>query len=478
MNWIPFTIVCLYILLLYVITWATRRLSRGGMVAYLLAGRGLPFWVVAPLLAGLAVGGASTVGVAERAYDAGLSAGWYNAAWAAGAILVGLIAARRYRQMEVATLPELFERHYSIPGRIIGVVGQLVLQVVITSLQYVAGGAILSSLLPDIFDIKTGMFITAVVFVGITLIGGFWAAGLTNIINVILIYVGVVLGAVIAVAKIGGWGEFVAKIPAQHPGFDLSAIGWGLVIAWFMVMCTMAFSVQSVVQISFAAKDSSSASRGFILGGLIILPVGFISALIGLTATILHPGIIPTEALPRTVLSLSPVVAGLVLAGLWAADVSTASALLVGSATLVVGDLIKRFVAPDLGEKGERAISRISVLILSIFTYLLAISVSGILKTLLIGLSLTTAYTLVTLMTLFWPKICRRAHAFWTLLVAMAALVAWLVFPQVASFFQNLHLPHPIYLCWIASLLTFFLIAIIDKRKIKVSSLDTAGREK
>ncbi len=410
------------------------------------------------------------MGVAESAYKAGLSAGWYNAAWAAGAILVGLIAARRYRQMEVATLPELFERHYSIPGRIIGVIGQLVLQVVITSLQYVAGGAILSSLLPDVFSFRTGMFVTAVVFVGITLIGGFWAAGLTNIINVVLIYIGVILGAVIAVVKIGGWGEFVAKIPAQHPGFDLGAIGWGLVIAWFMVMCTMAFSVQSVVQISFAAKDSSSASKGFILGGLIILPVGFISALIGLSATILHPGIIPTEALPRTVLSLSPVVAGLVLAGLWAADVSTASALLVGSATLVVGDLVKRFIAPDLGEKGERVISRISVLILSIFTYLLAVSVSGILKTLLIGLSLTTAYTLVTLMTLFWPKICRRAHAFWTLLLAMAALAAWLVFPQVSSFFQKLHLPHPIYFCWIVSLLTFFLIVIIDKRKIKASS--------
>jgi SSS family solute:Na+ symporter len=468
MNWTPFTIVCVYILLLFVITWVSRRLSRGGMIAYLLAGRGLPFWVVAPLLTGLAVGGASTVGVAESAYNAGLSAGWYNAAWAAGAILVGFIAARRFRQMEVATLPELFERHYSISGRVIGVLGQLILQIVITSLQYVAGGAILSSLLPNIFDFKTGMFVTAVVFVGITLIGGFWAAGLTNIINVILIYVGVVLGAVIAVFKIGGWGEFVSKIPTHHPGFDLSAIGWELIIAWFMVMCTMAFSVQSVVQISFAAKDSSSASRGFILGGLIILPVGFISALIGLAATILHPEIIPTEALPRTVLSLSPVVAGLVLAGLWAADVSTASALLVGSATLVVGDLVKRFIAPSLKERGEKVVSRLSVLILSIFTYFLAVSVSGILETLLIGLSLTTAYTLVTLMTLFWPGVCRRAHAFWTLLVAMAALAAWLVFPQIASFFKKLHLPHPIYLCWMVSLLTFFLIAVIDKRKIKI----------
>ena len=467
MNWIPLSIVIIYIVLLFVITWVTRRLSRGGMIAYLLAGRGLPFWVVAPLLTGLAIGGASTIGVAERAYNSGLAAGWYNAAWAAGAILVGLFAARRYRQMEIATLPELFERHYSTAGRVIGVIGQLLLQIVITSLQYVAGGAILSSLLPDVFTFQSGMFVTAVVFVGITLIGGFWAAGLTNIINVVFIYTGVLLGAALAIGKVGGLGELVRKIPAGHPGFELGAIGWSLVIAWFLVMCTMAFSVQSVVQISFAAKDAASARKGFILGGLVILPVGFISALIGLAATVLQPGIIPTEALPRTVLSLSPFVAGLVLAGLWAADVSTASALLVGSATLVVGDLIKRFWIPDLKEKGERIVSRISVLILSVFTYLLAISVRGILQTLLIGLTLTTAYTLVTLMTLFWPKVCRRSHAAWTLLVAMGALALWLIFPQISVFFQKFNLPHPIYFCWIVSLVTFFIVALIDKRRIE-----------
>lgn len=467
MKWIPLCIVCLYIVLLYLVTWLTRRLSRGGMIAYLLANRNLPFWVVAPLLAGLAVGGASTVGVAESAYRNGISAGWYNAAWAAGAILVGLIAARRYRRMEVATLPELFERHYSTSGRIIGVIGQLLIHIVIISLQYVAGGAILSSLLPDVFSFKTGMFVSAAVFIGITLIGGFWAAGLTNIINVILIYVGVLLGAFGAVAKIGGFRDLVAKLPSQYPGFDLGAIGFGLIIAWFMVMCTMTFSVQSVVQISFAARNSSSASSGFILGGLLIFPVGFISALIGMTATVLHPGIVATEALPRTVLGLSPFIAGLVLSGLWAADISTASTLLVGSATLVVGDLIKRFVAPDLEEKGERIISRVSVLVLSVLTYLLAVTVSGILNTLLIGLSLTTAYTLVTLMTLFWPKLCRRGHATWTLLMSMAALGAWLLFPQVGAFFKEISLPHPIYFLWIVSLLTFLVVFAVDRRKMK-----------
>ena len=468
MNWIPLSIVCVYVVLLYLITWLTRRLSRGGMIGYLLAGRSLPFWVIAPLLTGLAVGGASTIGVAERAYSVGISAGWYNAAWAAGALLVGLFAAHRYRLLEITTLPELFEKHYSVSGRVIGAVGQIVLQLIITSLQYVAGGAILSSLLPEVFSFQTGMLVTAVVFVGITLIGGFWAAGLTNIINVILIYAGVALGAVMAVDKVGGLGNIVAKLPVEHPGFDLSAIGWGLIIAWFVVMCTTVFSVQSIVQISFAAKDSAAARKGFLLGALIILPIGFISALIGVAAAILHPGIIPTEALPRTVLSLSPVVAGIILAGLWAADVSTASALLVGSATLVCGDLIKRFVAPDLTEKRERVVSRVSVLVLSVFTYIMAVSISGILKTLLIGLTLTTAYTLVTLMTLFWPKLCRRSHATWTLVMSMVALAAWLIFPQIQSVFKQISLPHPIFFCWAVCLATFLVVLIFDHRKIEV----------
>ena len=127
-------------------------------------------------------------------------------------------------------------------------------------------------------------------------------------------------------------------------------------------------------------------------------------------------------------------------------------------------------MAPDLGDKGEKRISRISILILSVFTYLLAYFISGnILETLLLGLSLTTGYTLVTLMTIFWPKVCRRAHASWTLLTSMAALALWLVFPQVSSFFQKIGLIHPIYFCWMVSLVTFFLVAVIDKRKIKTS---------
>ena len=461
---VPIAIVVVYVVSLFAVTWWARRLTErggGGMVGYLLAGRALPPWVSAALLAGLAIGGASTIGVAERAYTVGFSAGWYNAAWAAGALLMGLGMARRYRRFEITTLPELFERYYTRRARIIGVIGQLVIQIVITSLQYVAGGAILCALTPGLFSLHTGMLITAVVFVAITLIGGFWAAGLTNVINVVVIYVGIVLGATLTLDGLGGIEGLVAQLPPSHPGFDLLAVGPGIIAAWFIIMVTMAHSTQAVIQIGFATRDEKSAARAYLIGAMIILPVGFISALIGMAAAVLHPGIDPPQALPAVVLDLPPAAAGIILAGLWAADVSTASSLLMGSSTLVSVDIIKRFVAPDLSPKQEQRVGRVTVAVLSVVTFLLALTVSGILKMLLIGLTLATAYTLIVLMTMFLPRLCRRSSASWTLAITMLSLAAWLIAPTEWHV-----LPHAIYFTWLVSLVTFLLVAVFDRRPI------------
>jgi len=467
---IPALIVLLYILLLYAISWYSRRLSsRGGMVGYLLAGRGLPTGVIAVMLTGLAVGGASTVGVAQRATSQGISAGWYNTAWAAGAIVMGLLAAAAYRKMEVSTISELFERYYGASGRVLGVLGQILIQVVITSIQYVAGGAILSSLLP--ITPLQGMLATAVVFVGITLLGGLWAAGLTNIINVILIYTGISLAAVFsfqeALSKVGGaerLGESLQQLPAPNPGFDPWGLGIPLILAGFLVMIPTALGNQSVVQISFAARNPGSARRGFILAGLLILPVGLICPLIGISAAVLHPELQGTpEALSEVVMDLNPYLAGLVLAGLWAADVSTACALLLGSSTLVVGDLIKRFFAPRLEESRELWISRGTVLALSLITFVLAILVAeDILKTLLTGLTLNTGYAMIVLMTLFCPGLCRRGSAVGTLSATFLSLAVWFLLPL--EWRKALH--HPIYLVLPVSVLSFFLVSLLDRRRI------------
>lgn len=91
---IPLFIVISYIVILFLISfWAEKR-SRGGVDNFVLAGRQLTTPLVTVSIVGLAIGGASTIGVAEQAYRVGLSAGWYTAAWGIGAITMGLLVAK------------------------------------------------------------------------------------------------------------------------------------------------------------------------------------------------------------------------------------------------------------------------------------------------------------------------------------------------------------------------------------------------
>lgn len=466
---IPFIIVMSYIIVLFGVSWYSTKLAKKGKGSegFLLANRGMPSAIIAVMIAGLAVGGASTVGVAESAYTKGISAGMYNAAWAAGAVLAGLITVKKFRNMNITTVPELLGKSYGKTGKLLGVIGQLVIQITVTSLQYVAGASILTALLPDIFTFSSGMLTTAVVFVGITLIGGFWAAGLSNIINVIVIYIGLIAGAIAAIGNAGGMAQIVTSLESTNSNHwfnPVSGVGTAMVLAWFVVMMTQTLSNQAPVQIAFAAKDGKTAKNGFILGGLIILPVGFIAALYGIIAAVQFPGLEnATLALPKVVMGLNPYIAGLTLSGLWAADVSTAIGLLLGSATLVVNDIFKVYTKTEMSEKQELMLSRIVVLVISIFTYILASSAKGIISTLLIGLSLTTAYTIIVLFTMYAPKLCKKSAAAITLGVGILVLVLWILVPATHI------VSHPIYLEWPICLITFLLVSVFDKNQANIS---------
>jgi SSS family solute:Na+ symporter len=162
------------------------------------------------------------------------------------------------------------------------------------------------------------------------------------------------------------------------------------------------------------------------------------------------------------IMGLDPIVSGLTLAALWAADVATACHILLAAGTLFSQDIYKRFINPSVSDKKYTIVNRYSILGLGILTLWFAFNAVGIVKTMLIGLSLTTAFTLVFLFTMFAPSLCRRNSAFYTTLAGMIALFAWQMFPAVQIF------AHPIYMEWLVCLITFFIVAAVDKEKIKV----------
>ena len=164
-------------------------------------------------------------------------------------------------------------------------------------------------------------------------------------------------------------------------------------------------------------------------------------------------------------MSLDPLLSGTTLAALWAADVSTACTLLLGAGTLFSQDIYKRFVAPTITESKYVVVNRAAILAIGLITLWLAFNAVGILRTMLIGLSLTTAFTVVFLFTVLAPGLCRKNSAFYTTVVGIASLAAWQWIPAVQIFV------HPIYKAWLVCLATFFLVAVLDQEKIPEAAL-------
>lgn len=461
---IPFFIVCIYILLLFVISYFAQRRSAGSATNYILAGRQLTTPLITVSIVGLAVGGASTIGVAEQAYKVGLSAGWYTTAWGIGAITMGMLVAKKYRQLNITTIPELLGRYYDKKGMIAGIACQILIQLVVMSLQYMAGGSILCALMPEIFTLTTGMLTSAAVFISVTMIGGMWSASLSNILNVSLKYVGIILATIVSVTHAGGLPNIQAQLPANVPYLNFfDGVGIMGIITWMLVLVTVNLSLQSIIQISLGAKDVQTARRGFVIGGFMMLPIGFVSALLGVIAKTMFPDVSPAMALPMTIMSLNPFLAGITLAALWAADVSTACSLLLSSATLFSQDIYKKFINPAVSDKGFLIVTKSSVLLLGLLTLMLAMTISGIINTLMIGLSLTASFSVIVLFTLFAPSLCRKNAAFYTILVSLAVLILWQTFPLIRIF------PHVIYLEWLACIGTFLLTYLLDPKAITAS---------
>lgn len=457
----PLIIVCLYIVVLFAISFYAKRRAQSGSTNYILAGRQLTTPLITVSIVGLAIGGASTIGVSEQAYKIGLSAGWYTAAWAAGAVIMGLLMAKKYRELNISTISELLEQYYDKKSMIAGVVCQIFIQLVITSLQYIAGGSILHTLLPDIFTMQGGMITSAVVFIGITFIGGMWSASLSNILNIALIYGGIIIATAIQYNQVGGIGAITKSLPQNIPYLDpVAGVGWLGIMSWFFVMITVNLSLQSIVQISLGAKDSATARRGFIIGGLMMIPIGFVAALMGIIAKTLYPETTAALALPKAIMSLNPLLAGITLAALWAADISTACNLLLSSATLFSQDIYKRFIGQNVSDAKYLAVTKASVALLGLITLLLAISVSGIIQTLMVGLSLTTAFSVIVLFTMFAPKLCKQNSAFYTIVISLVTLIAWQFIPAIRIF------PHVIYLEWLTCLATFVFVYLTDTTPI------------
>ena len=462
---IPLLIVILYVLLLFCISIYVSYSQKKDSENFLLYKGKNNAFVVAASIAGLAIGGASTIGIAENAFTVGLSAGWYDTAWAIGAVVSSMLAVRYLRRSQYTTISGLVRDLYGTKTSFIMVIAMCIIQSGIIALQYKAGGSILASLLPDIFTVQSGTFFSFLIFMLVAVIGGMGSVSLTNVLNLVLIYVGVILAAALVLWNHGGWEaiDVLTKADPDTPYLSLTAgMGWMGILSWIVVMLGNTNSVQGVVQIGLPGKSDRSAAVGFIVGAILMVPVGFICALLGVASSALLPDAEASVALPMILMSIPPVLGGITLSGLWAADMGTGCSMIIGLATTVSTDIIGKIPGVSLNDRQKHILNKVIVVLSSLVTYLIATQMGAILSAMQKALSLAIGTSFIVIGGLLCPKFSCRKAGFWTIMASIVSIVAWNMVPALVPVFKNVGF-FMLAVCGAV----FILISLVDPEKVK-----------
>ena len=140
-----------------------KRTSSSGGTGYLLAGKSFGLILVTVTTIGFAIGANTTTGISQQAYNLGFSGGWYGYAFVIGLIYTSYFFSEKFRNANISTISQVYGDYYGEDTRLIASVGQIFMNFTLLVAQFVGGGAILNTIMPEYFTFNTGIFVSMVI---------------------------------------------------------------------------------------------------------------------------------------------------------------------------------------------------------------------------------------------------------------------------------------------------------------------------
>ncbi len=351
---------------------------------FLVAGRklNLPFTIAT--LTAVQIGAGIVLGGSDRGASMGVWPGmWYALGCGGGLILAGIFIAAKLRQKDSFVPLDFYESRYGENRwvRIWAWISNVPSLLGIFIAQLLACGSILSG-----FGISfsTGVIVCAVVILIYSTLGGMWGIVFTDVINTSIIITGIPL---IAIASL-----LFLRSEGLEPGavFATPFIPAGTFIKfiYLVVPFLIAISVSYDAYIRYqAAKDARTAKWGCIIAGIVVIIIGILTSAVGASAAVVFPEIKEGFFSYMVIQSLNPVLAGIVIAAVLGAAMSSASGLLVAMGATFTRDLYNRFLNPrqkldDL--PWSKTLSRLAVALSAIAGVFLSFKVDDILDAIII----------------------------------------------------------------------------------------------
>ena len=397
------------------------------------------------------------MGLPGLAYLCGVAeVGWTVIGLAVGTYLNWLIVAKRLRRYSASlgaiTIPDFFSRRYGDKRHVLSCIAAVIILVFFipyTASGFKAVGTLFNSLLG--VDYHTAMIVGALVIIGYTVLGGFLAVSTTDLVQSVIMSIALIAVILFGVREAGGWGavaENAAALPGYlnlTQGYDAAA-GQAGSFGFLSIVSTLAwglgyFGMPHILLRFMAIEDEEKLKTSRRIASVWVVISMFVAIVIGIVGySVSVAGKIPlftTSADSETVvvqlsnlMSQSGIVfavmAGVILAGILAATMSTADSQLLTAASSVSQDLMREFFGIKMSEKTSMLAARGTVAVIAVVGVILAwdpsSSVFRVVSFAWAGFG--AAFGPVMLFALFWKR-SNRQGALAGMVVGGAMVFIW-----------------------------------------------------
>ncbi len=399
---------------------------------FIIAGRKMPMFLLTASIVATWFGGSSMMGVSGSAYDDGLLGVIADPFGATLALfLIGMFFARFFRRLRLMTYIELIEQRF---GKVAA--GATTFKHVVSNIGWVAGMLVAFGL---IFETLTGtpMYVGIIagsaIVVIYTMVGGLWAVAMTDMIQVCIIIVGIIILFVVVLIDVGGWSVIAARIPDgkfRMTPLENTGEQWLNYIRMWLIFGLADISSQSLLGRAMSAKSERVAQNSFYLAAFGYLAFAMIPVTLGIIASVTMPDLADSESvIPSLALHhLHPVAVAIFVGAILAAVMSTCDSALLAAASLL-GRIILPLVRKNPSDALTLKVTRYAIPALAFIAVFIALKAQDIYDLLVDANVLAlTATTIPFLMVVWW----RKANNTGAVAAMVCGFLTWLISRSVA----------------------------------------------
>jgi sodium/proline symporter len=364
--------------------WSRRE--TGTLSGFYLAGKKLPYWVVAFSTNATGESGWLLLGLTGMGYAVGAQAYWVVVGEIVGiAASWGLISRRLKRLSDDAdaiTVPDVLAARFDDKMHFIRAIAVVIILTMVTTYmtaQMVASGKALSTFMG--MDYATGVAVGGAIIIAYTFVGGYKAVSYTDVLQGVLMLAGLIAVPAAAIYAAGGWDSVTSNLVAQDANFvNMFALTDGGIKGWVAAVSFVAvglpfLGVPQLLVRYMSARDDDELKKARYVSVAVLLVFTFGAVTAGIAGRALFPGLEDPETIFPTLSNelFPPLISGVLLVVVLSAIMSTADSLLLLASSAVVRDTMQKILGSTKSDHQLAGYGKIVTILIGMLAIALAI---------------------------------------------------------------------------------------------------------